>query len=170
MIVENGREKVVCSDHNVVTYEGMDAVGLIMSGQIQAHLNGLYIGFDSSGALSTVATDVNTVAADFHALSSTRDVLRVRLGTHTTDASGVNFSSNRVLVTGAADAGDEGIINGEVLVGGTAKATHFGLIVSSDWSDYSEDKLYAAYTPSSAILVPSNSGVAVRWRPYFTTP
>ncbi len=76
---------------NTTTYEGMDALGLVMSGQITAHLNGMYFGFDSTGATAAVATTVATAATDFHSLAADQDVVRVRLGTHRTEASGSDW-------------------------------------------------------------------------------
>lgn len=163
-----GNERLVLTGKNAVTYEGMDAVGKILSGQIDAYLNYVYFGFDSNGSASVVATSVATQAADFHALTGDNDVVRVRTGSHVTEATDANYNDNRVLVSAVADADTTGIVNSKVLTGGLAEITHFGLVVAPDVSDYTEDLLFAAFTPASPVLVPANSGVAMRWRPFFT--
>ena len=163
-----GQRRVVERGRNTTTYEGQDALGLVMSGQISAHFNGIYFGFDDNGGASPISTSASTKATDFHALTGNNDVARVKLGTHVTDASSGSYNDNRVSISGTADAGLTGIINSNTLTGGVAEVTHFALIVAPDWSDYTEDKVYAVYTPASVVLVPVGSGVTMRWLPEFT--
>ena len=163
----DGIAKKIYEGKNTITYEGADVITNILSGNLTATINAVFMGFNSGGTAATTSTSVSTKASDFRALSSPLDYMRVRLSPGVLGASSVSYVNNKATFTGIAAAGETGE-GGETFTGGTADVTHLGLAVAPDWDDATEDLLYAVHTPAAVIAVPTNSGVGVRWQTQFT--
>ncbi len=153
--------------HNVKTFEGADGIAALLSGQVSGAINAMYFGFDADGGASVTATDANTTASDFRALSTPLDFMRIRLSAGVLDASAGDYIGNRITFTGVAPADNDGE-NGDTMTGGTAEVTHLGLVIAPDFTDNTKDYVFAAHTPVSVIAVPVNTGVAMRWQVTFT--
>lgn len=164
VVVSIGKRELA-SGHNLVQYEGFDALGKIISGNINSRINGLYLQFDSSGVGTPRIVDRTITAASFRALSSPLDFLRIPLGAGILSALDSNYSSNVVVFNGIAPVGLTGE-NGLIFNAG-AKVELFALVIMPDQNDNTQDMVYAAFAPSTPIEALSTSGVGIRWQIQF---
>jgi len=150
---------------NTVQYEGYDALGQIMSGQLDASINAMYFQFErtGSGALQDVSgRDVDS--ADFRALTGNRDFVRSQLtpGALSGTAAYSQYSSNQATFSGIAALSDVGAAQGLTMIAGS-DIERCALVIAPSWSDKSQDLVYAAWAPTSLITVPASGGVGLRW-------
>lgn len=150
---------------NTVQYEGFDALGLIMSGQLNAHVNAMYFRWENTG--SGVLQDVSgrdVTAADFRALSGNRDFIRVQLMPGAVSGTTLypQYSSNQATFAGIAALGDLGAAQGLAFNAG-GEVEMCALAIAPEWSDSSQDMVYAAWAPTSLITIPAAGGVGLRW-------
>lgn len=155
----------VASGSNLVQYEGFDALGKIVSGNLNSRINGLYLQFDSSGVGTPRTVDRTLTAASFRALVSPLDFLRIPIGTGILSALDSNYNSNVVIFNGIAPVGLTGH-NGKPFNPG-AKVEIFALAIMPDLNDATQDMVYAAFAPTTPVKALSASGVGIRWQIQF---
>lgn len=170
-IDKHGRETILGRSKNTVQYEGFDALGKLLSGETTGRINAMYFQFDDGGpgtARSVGARDVTS--AQFRNLSSGLDFVRVRMGTGSTQATEATFpglyNSNQINFMAIASAGDIGSANALVFNAGDA-IEMAALVVAPDWTDNTQDLVYAAWAPDSPITVPATGAFGLRWAVVF---
>jgi hypothetical protein len=170
-IDEHGRERILLREHNTVQYEGFDALGKIMSGELSVGINGMYFQFEDGGAGTgrSVASREIT-AAQFLNLGAGLDFVRTRLGEGITSATEVAhpglYNSNQIVFSGIAASGDVGEANSLVFNAGDA-VEMAALVVAPDWDDNTQDMVYAAWAPGAPLVVPATGGFGLRWTVIF---
>lgn len=149
----------------VIQYEGFDALGKIMSGDVDGHINAMYFMVDTSG--TGVARDVSDrlmTASDFRALTGDHDFVRVPLSRGSLSAetsAGGTYSSNKITFVGVLSLGAEGELGKTIQAGDKIEAA--ALVIAPAWSDNTQDLLYAAWAPTAPVDMPASGGYALSW-------
>ena len=106
----------------------------------------------------------DVIAADFRALSGNRDFIRSQLmtGAMSGTASLSQYNSNQATFVGIAALGDIGAAQGLGFLAG-GEVERCALALAPEWSDKSQDMVYAAWAPTTLITIPSAGGVGLRW-------
>lgn len=168
---QDGREIVLDRGHNTLTYQGFDALAQVLSGNLDACVNAFFFKFDSSGAASSESPAGQDVTVDeFLSLSDPWDYVRGRLtpGALSSTDSGL-YVSNQATLVPIASTGSVGELN-ELVMSSSSKITKAALVFAPEWSDRTQDLVYAAWAPSVPIAPPSGAAVGLRWNVGFSFP
>jgi len=152
--------------HNLVTYEGYDALGKILAGELAGGINCVYFQFNNDGAGVARTAALTDTAADYLSLNGTVDFLRVKMRGGTTGSSGANFTTNKASFDCIATVGLTGVVS-DLAFSDSSYVEKLGLVVAPDWDDHTKDMLYASFAPGSPQDV-SASGIAMRWQTQFS--